>query len=180
MSTDVSQTIPHPSDDLQVPGEPGVYFCARHKTIKTRLRCGRCESPICPKCTTFGPTGARCKQCISNRTSHIYQVSPLQFFLAFVIAFGSSLLGVLLMSIAPFFALLYALVAGNLIAKAIIKAVHGKRGTPLALVATGGVLAGLLPAIVLSIGSLLAGSLFIPLLLGYGALTIVGIWNWLR
>lgn len=180
MSTDVSQTISNPSDELQVPDEPGVYFCARHKTIKTRLRCGRCESPICPKCTTFGPTGARCKECISNRTSHIYQVSPLQFFLAFVIAFGSSLLGVILMSFAPFFALLYALVAGNLIAKAIIKAVHGKRGTPLALVATGGVVAGLLPAIALSAGSIFVGSLFVPLLLLYGVLTVVGIWNWLR
>lgn len=84
------------------------------------------------------------------------------------------------MSVIPFMAILYALVAGNLIAKAIVKATQGKRGTSLAVTASAGVAASLLPAIALSASSILAGSLFIPLLLFYGALTIVGIWNWLR
>jgi hypothetical protein len=180
MSTDVSQTTPATSDNLQVPGEPGVYYCAHHKNVQTRLRCGRCEAPICPKCTTFGPTGARCKECVSNRTSHIYQVSPLHHLLAFAISLGTTLVGVFLMSAIPFFALLYALVAGNLTAKAVVKATHGKRGTSLAVVATAGVVAGLLPAIAISAGSIFAGSLFVPLLLLYGTLTVVGIWNWLR
>src|SRR5690606_21233172 len=113
---------------LRVPGEPGVYFCARHKSIKTRLRCGRCETPICPKCTKYGPPGARCPACSSNRTSHVYQVSPLQYLLAFGVAYGCSLLGALLANFIAFFVLFYAPVAGTIIGKTIVRVVKGKRG----------------------------------------------------
>jgi ribosomal protein S27AE len=37
--------------------------CHRHKRELTRLRCGRCERPICHKCVVLGPAGPRCKDC---------------------------------------------------------------------------------------------------------------------
>jgi len=147
MSTDTfSQPEAKPEDDYAVPGEPGVYFCARHKNVKTRLRCGRCLKPICPKCTKMGPAGARCADCASHRTSHMYQVKPLQFLLAFVMAFGCSMVAALLASWGSFifYLLLYAPVAGTLIGKLIVRVVQGKRGVPLALVTSAGVLAGAL------------------------------------
>lgn len=161
------------NEDLQVHGEPGVYFCARHKTVKTRLRCGRCETPICPKCTQYGPTGARCKTCLSNRNSHMYQVGPRQFLLAFGVAFGCSALAALLATFIPFFVMLYALVAGTMIGKAIVRVVQGKRGVPLAVVASLGIAAGAL----LPIGGSQIFNIFTWI---YIALAISGVWYWLK
>ena len=50
-----------------VPGEEGAFYCARHKREVTRVRCGRCDTPICPRCTVHGPAGVRCRACASNR-----------------------------------------------------------------------------------------------------------------
>lgn len=43
------------------PGEE--LFCYRHKRTPTNLRCGRCDKPICTKCTVMGPAGPRCPEC---------------------------------------------------------------------------------------------------------------------
>src|SRR5207248_9680104 len=37
--------------------------CARHPNVETVLRCGRCETPICPRCLIPTPVGARCPTC---------------------------------------------------------------------------------------------------------------------
>jgi len=50
---------------VAVPG--GEYYCAKHLKAVTRLRCGRCESPICPKCTVYTPAGTRCRPCSKNK-----------------------------------------------------------------------------------------------------------------
>jgi hypothetical protein len=177
------------SEDYRVPGEPGVFWCARHKNVKTRLRCGRCEKPICPKCTKMGPTGARCPDCASNRSSHMYQVSPLQFIAAFAVAFVSSVLAGFLVQILGIFLLLfYAPVVGTFIGKAVVAVVRGKRGVPLAVVASAGVVLGaLIPfAITLSRTMQVPGmppeTLLYPLgSVGvYAALAVSGVWYWLR
>ena len=49
--------------------------CERHKE-ETLLRCGRCEKPICPQCTVHGPAGARCPDCGTFRSSHLFQIAP--------------------------------------------------------------------------------------------------------
>lgn len=48
--------------------------CARHPRVETLLRCGKCDAPICPDCTVFGPAGARCRDCAALRSSPLYQV----------------------------------------------------------------------------------------------------------
>lgn len=45
----------------------GVYFCHKHKKETTRVTCGRCERPICPKCMVMGHAGVRCRQCARNK-----------------------------------------------------------------------------------------------------------------
>jgi hypothetical protein len=52
---------------VAVPGEEGAYYCARHKKEVTRVRCGRCETPICTRCAVHGPAGVRCRDCSRNR-----------------------------------------------------------------------------------------------------------------
>ncbi len=43
--------------------------CARHPKMQTRLRCGRCELPICPRCTVYTPAGTRCRACAQNKVA---------------------------------------------------------------------------------------------------------------
>jgi hypothetical protein len=56
-------------EDVPVPGEPGVYYCSKHRKETTRITCGRCEKPICPKCTVHGPVGVRCHACARNKVA---------------------------------------------------------------------------------------------------------------
>lgn len=134
-----------PYEELKVPGKEGVWHCARHKNVETRLRCGRCEKPICPKCTVMAPTGARCRDCVSNRDAHMYQVAPKHFALAFGAAFLVGALGVFLTSIAGAFwlwVLLYAPAIGPLLGRLITKITGGKRGPKVAAVVSLGLFCG--------------------------------------
>ncbi len=54
---------------VPAPGEDGAFFCARHSKTVTRLRCGRCETPICTRCTVYSPAGTRCKACARNKVA---------------------------------------------------------------------------------------------------------------
>lgn len=42
--------------------------CYRHRKETTRLRCGRCDRPICTRCARIGPAGPRCPDCARNMT----------------------------------------------------------------------------------------------------------------
>src|ERR1700689_4472560 len=54
-------------EPVSVEGDAGAYYCAKHKNVVTRVTCGRCEKPICPKCLIIGPAGVRCKDCARNK-----------------------------------------------------------------------------------------------------------------
>ena len=55
------------TEPVSVPGDPGAYFCARHKKEPTRVTCGRCDTPVCTRCAVPGPVGIRCRECAKNR-----------------------------------------------------------------------------------------------------------------
>lgn len=183
--------------NYEVPGEPGVYWCAKHQKVKTRLRCGRCERPICPKCTVYGPTGTRCRICASNKSSHIYQVTPLQYVLAVVTAVLLGSLSGFIAGIASFFALFYAPVAGTFIAKAVSAVSKHKRGTALAVIAIAGTVLGAFipqfgvllalwkaaqtPDVVFpDMAYLLTSNITNPFVWGYVVLAAPSIWYWLK
>ncbi len=50
--------------------------CARHPKVETRLSCGRCGTPICPKCMVYTPTGIRCPDCAQVRRMPQYELTP--------------------------------------------------------------------------------------------------------
>lgn len=50
-------------------GDGDTWECARHPKMQTRLRCGRCEAPICPRCTAYSPAGTRCRACAHNKVA---------------------------------------------------------------------------------------------------------------
>src|SRR5437667_7912823 len=49
--------------------------CAAHPGTETVLRCGKCETPICPRCLVQTPVGARCRDCARIVRSPIYTLS---------------------------------------------------------------------------------------------------------
>ncbi len=49
-------------------------MCARHPDVETGLACGRCGTPICPRCLVYTPAGTRCPDCGRAPTLPIHQV----------------------------------------------------------------------------------------------------------
>lgn len=104
---------PPKAAEVRTAGEPGTYYCTRHPKVITRLRCGRCETPICPKCSVSTPAGMRCPTCARNKiaprpaavvreggrflSSIFYPFGPYRFWYAgaavlFLLSIGSRLL----------------------------------------------------------------------------------------
>ena len=54
-----------------------AYYCARHPRTETLLRCGRCETFICPRCAVFTDVGARCPDCAPRRKLPQLEACPL-------------------------------------------------------------------------------------------------------
>jgi len=192
-----SAVATNPAADFEVPGEPGVYWCARHRKVKTRLRCGRCERPICPKCTKFGPTGARCPDCASNRGSHIYQVSPLNLLTTFAATAVLGAVGAVVVRSVGLLVLFYAAIVGPLLGRVVTSITRGKRGPKIAVTASAGIIVGTLasagaiplilalvlphrPGTGLPESFTLVAAFADPFLWIYIALAVSGVWWWLK
>ena len=119
--------------------------CATHHDVETSLACGRCGTPICPRCLVETPVGARCSKCANVKRLPTYQVSTAQYAkattagiaMAIVIGIAWAWLRVAI----PYFAfgLTMSLLLGSgtafAIAEVISRAINRKRGTPLQIVA---------------------------------------------
>jgi len=55
--------------------EASANTCLRHPDVETRLGCGKCGDPICPRCLVHTSVGARCPNCAQVKKSVVYQVS---------------------------------------------------------------------------------------------------------
>ncbi len=49
-----------------VPPETGVPVCYRHPGRESRIRCQRCDRPICPDCMRDAAVGFQCPSCITE------------------------------------------------------------------------------------------------------------------
>jgi hypothetical protein len=149
--------------------------CARHPKTETELTCGRCETPICPRCVVFTDVGARCPTCAPARKLPQFEVGPV-FLLrgaAAALAAGAALgaiWGVLIPGRFGLFGLLLAAGIGYLIAAAVSAATNRKSGPPLQTVAAAGVIAAYL------VRNLVIGVSLLPTddLFGYVAVIIAG------
>ena len=52
-------------------------YCARHPDVETALRCGRCDTLICPRCLVQSPVGSRCRDCANVRRIPTADVKPV-------------------------------------------------------------------------------------------------------
>ncbi len=60
-----------------MPDVEGAVRCARHADTETELRCGRCGTPICPRCMVMTPVGARCPSCARPTVHPALRADPL-------------------------------------------------------------------------------------------------------
>ena len=130
---------------------PAVTYCSNHPSVESELRYGRCERLICPRCLVFTPSGVRCADCAMLRRPPMYELATGDYVRAAVAAalVGAALgaAGSILLpprGFVGFFSMLLALLggsgAGSIMAGAVTRVTHGKRGVPMQLAAVGGII----------------------------------------
>ena len=124
----------------------GATYCARHPNVETYLRCGRCDTPICPRCLIQTPVGARCRECANVTRLPTFNVTPVFFArgLGAAMAAGAVVGGIWAGLKGPFgfgflFAILLGLAAGWAVSEAVSLATNRKRGLALQACAVAGV-----------------------------------------
>jgi hypothetical protein len=120
--------------------ETGPVRCARHPDVETNLRCGKCGTPICPRCMVQTPVGARCPDCAKLTKIPTFRISSSYYLRAIIAGLVSAIvIGIvwgIIDSYLPyrFFSLIVAAGIGYLIGEAISRSVNRKRGIMLAAV----------------------------------------------
>lgn len=120
--------------------------CAIHNDVETGLACGKCGTPICPKCLVGTPVGARCRKCANVRRLPTYSITPAQYVKAvaagvgIAIAVGVAWAWLRIALDIPFLgfmtALLLAAGAAYVIAEIVSRVINQKRGVPLQIIAS--------------------------------------------
>jgi hypothetical protein len=78
----------------------GTLRCARHPNTETVLRCGRCETPICPRCLVATPVGARCPTCAGVKRFPML-LKPIELARAVGFGLGVAAVGTLILNFVP-------------------------------------------------------------------------------
>jgi hypothetical protein len=120
---------------------PLVVRCAAHPDVETALRCGRCDTPICPRCLVMTPVGARCRACAQLRKSPIYDVRLVHYLRAIGAGLAVAVVGSYVVPFIPFFGLI---LLGWAVGEAVTRAANRKRGTGLAVVAVASLFVGVI------------------------------------
>lgn len=124
---------------------PETVECARHAGVETALRCGRCETPICPSCLIQSPVGARCPDCARVVRAPMYVLSGQNMLRAGLAAVvGGVVMGllwrlILLPFTAGFFSLLVGVALGYAFTRLLEFATGGKRGPGMVGFAVSGI-----------------------------------------
>jgi hypothetical protein len=62
--------------------EEATLYCTWHPERETRLRCNRCNRPMCTDCAVKHPVGLRCRECVKELRPAMYKVSPAGYAVA--------------------------------------------------------------------------------------------------
>ena len=121
-----------------------AVYCERHPLTETNLRCGRCDTPICPRCIVHAPVGIRCPACANVSRLPTFEVKGW-FMVRAVLAglglgFANGGLWMLLTSNIPFIAWIALTGIGYLNGEGISVVTNRKRGPSLRVIAAASVL----------------------------------------
>lgn len=112
--------------------------CSKHPDVDTNLTCGKCGTPICPKCLIQTPVGSRCQKCAGIKQLPTYNITLLQHLKALgvglVVAVVMGIVWTILRDIIPFFSLFLAAGMGYAMGELISRSVNRKRGRGLQLI----------------------------------------------
>jgi hypothetical protein len=104
-----------------------MYRCARHPGVETVLRCGRCETPICPRCLVPTPVGARCPTCAQVKR-FATGLKPAELAKAVGFGVGAGAVGTIIATIVGGFVPLLAwMVVGFVVGEAVSIGANRKR-----------------------------------------------------
>lgn len=117
--------------------------CTYHPDVRTRLRCSKCGTPICPRCSVSTPVGFRCPDCAGVRQLPTYQTPAATLIKATVI--GGLIAGAvgILWGYYPDWQFYLALLLGFGVAEGMAWAANYKRGKDLQIAAIACVLVGI-------------------------------------
>lgn len=161
-----------PPPASEVPLDDEVLYCANHPGTETMLRCNRCSKPICTRCAVQTPVGYRCRQCVGEQQAVYFTGGAVDYVIGGLIALvlGGVASFLVTMTGLWFIALILGPTIGIGIAEAVRFAVRRRRSRYLWLVVGGGIVLGAVPALLLSLGSLLSMVVFgLFLVLAVGA-----------
>ncbi len=119
--------------------------CTEHPSVETELACGKCETPICPRCLYYTPVGVRCRSCANIRRLPMYNLSAGHLLRGLGAALVSgTVLGVVWGTLLPFtisffFGLAVGAGVGYVVGEAVSMATNRKIGLPLQVMAGAGV-----------------------------------------
>jgi hypothetical protein len=121
-----------------------TIYCARHPSTETLLRCGRCDTPICPKCAVFTDVGARCPDCAPRRKLPQFELDAIYIVRAIgASAVAGTVIGGIWGAVLPggfgFFMVFIGLGIGWAVSEAVALATNRKSGPTLQGIAAGGV-----------------------------------------
>jgi hypothetical protein len=127
-------------DPLAMPGS--TLRCARHPNTETVLRCGRCETPICPKCQIQTPVGARCPTCAQVKRFATV-LKPREMALAIGYGVGAAAIGTIIFLYVPFLGPLISFaIIGFGVGEAVSIGGNRKRAKEMGVIAVGSLIVG--------------------------------------
>ncbi len=148
-----------------------TLHCHWHPQVETALACSRCGKSVCTQCMVQAHVGIRCKECGKAVRMPTFDVTPSYYAKALGVGLAVAVGGGLLWGIfnlvfrgIPFLPSLVAMGIGYGGGELISLAVNRKRGTGLAWIAGGSVVA-----------AFLISSLFSPFNFGIIGLLFIGI-----
>ncbi len=173
---------------MPTPNTSEATYCQRHPSVESELRCGRCETLICPRCLVYTPAGTRCPDCAKLRRPPMYEFAPRDYVITGAVTLGLGLgLGVIGAFLLPvglrgFLFLSLAIFGGSAlgggVAEVLQRATRYKRGPVMQAAAAGTLVLAAAVRLVLAGGlPLIAADLAVTLLL---AIALVVAWGRLR
>ncbi len=138
-------------------GQSSTGRCHWHPNVETSLFCGRCGKSICTQCMVQAPVGIRCRECGKSVPMPTFDVTPSYYARAAGAALAWAIGGGVLWGLAglflrgiPFVSSIAAMLVGYAAGEIISLAVNRKRGTGLAWIAAGTVVAAYVISLVIS------------------------------
>ena len=119
------------------PSSEPTLRCARHPGVETVLRCGRCDTPICPRCLVSTPVGARCPTCARVKRFALL-LKPAELARAAGLGLAAAAAGALILALVPILQILGIIglaLLGFLVGEAVSIGANRKRARELGPVA---------------------------------------------